>query len=114
MEHQWAQGRELLTPNDVLVIDEAGMIGTRQMERVLSKRRSAARRSCWSAIPSSCRRSRRARHSARSERHGSVEITEIRRQREDWQRDATRHLATGGPARRSAPMPSTDMQCMKP
>jgi ATP-dependent exoDNAse (exonuclease V) alpha subunit len=29
------------------------------------------------------------------ERHGSVEITEVRRQREEWQRDATRHLATG-------------------
>jgi hypothetical protein len=29
------------------------------------------------------------------ERHGGVEIGEIRRQREDWQRDATRDLATG-------------------
>ncbi|MDH7973659.1 AAA family ATPase [Sphingomonas sp. AR_OL41] len=32
---------------------------------------------------------------ATAERHGSVEITEIRRQREVWQRDATRQLATG-------------------
>src|SRR3546814_1395603 len=30
MEYQWEQGRELLGPRDVLVIDEAGMIGTRQ------------------------------------------------------------------------------------
>ena len=30
-----------------------------------------------------------------TERHGAAEITEIRRQREDWQRDATRALATG-------------------
>jgi hypothetical protein len=30
-----------------------------------------------------------------SERHPHIEITEIRRQREAWQRDATRHLATG-------------------
>ena len=36
LEYQWDQGRELLGPRDVLVIDEAGMIGTRQMERVLS------------------------------------------------------------------------------
>jgi ATP-dependent exoDNAse (exonuclease V) alpha subunit len=36
LEYQWEQGRELLGPRDVLVIDEAGMIGTRQMERVLS------------------------------------------------------------------------------
>jgi ATP-dependent exoDNAse (exonuclease V) alpha subunit len=27
--------------------------------------------------------------------HGGVEITEVRRQREDWQRQATRDLATG-------------------
>src|SRR3546814_4161045 len=36
LEHQWGQGRDLLTSRDVLVIDEAGMVGTRQMERVLS------------------------------------------------------------------------------
>ncbi|RVA17990.1 Ti-type conjugative transfer relaxase TraA, partial [Mesorhizobium sp. M7D.F.Ca.US.004.03.1.1] len=29
------------------------------------------------------------------ERHGGVEIGEVRRQRQDWQRDATRDLATG-------------------
>jgi len=32
---------------------------------------------------------------ALAERHGAAEITEIRRQREDWQRDATKALATG-------------------
>ncbi len=32
---------------------------------------------------------------ALAERHGAAEITEVRRQREDWQRDATRELATG-------------------
>src|SRR3546814_7990676 len=37
MEYQWGQGRELLGPRDVLEIDEAGMLGTRQMERVLSE-----------------------------------------------------------------------------
>ena len=36
MEHGWGQGRDLLTARDVLVIDEAGMVGTRQLERVLS------------------------------------------------------------------------------
>ena len=37
LEHQWAQGRDLLSERDLLVIDEAGMIGTRQMERVVSE-----------------------------------------------------------------------------
>ncbi len=37
LEHHWAQGRELLDAQDVLVIDEAGMIGSRQLERVLGE-----------------------------------------------------------------------------
>jgi ATP-dependent exoDNAse (exonuclease V) alpha subunit len=37
LEHQWGQGRELLTDKSILVIDEAGMIGTRQMERVITE-----------------------------------------------------------------------------
>src|SRR4029434_7523786 len=36
LEHGWQQGRDLLTTRDVLVIDEAGMVGTRQLKRVLS------------------------------------------------------------------------------
>ena len=36
LEHQWEKGCEALTDRDVLVIDEAGMIGSRQMERVVS------------------------------------------------------------------------------
>ena len=35
LEHGWHQGRDLLTARDVLVIDEAGMVGTRQLERAL-------------------------------------------------------------------------------
>ena len=36
LEHGWARGRDSLTSRDVLVIDEAGMIGSRQMDRVLA------------------------------------------------------------------------------
>jgi ATP-dependent exoDNAse (exonuclease V) alpha subunit len=36
LEHAWGHGRDQLTKRDVLVIDEAGMVGSRQMERVLS------------------------------------------------------------------------------
>ena len=36
LEHAWGHGRDPLTKRDVLVIDEAGMVGSRQMERVLS------------------------------------------------------------------------------
>ncbi|MBW4964321.1 AAA family ATPase, partial [Sulfitobacter sp. CW3] len=41
LEHAWGQGRDALTSRDVLVIDEAGMVGSRQMERVLSAAQTA-------------------------------------------------------------------------
>jgi Ti-type conjugative transfer relaxase TraA len=50
MEHGWEQGRDLLTSRDVLVIDEAGMVGTRLGAR---------------AVPC-CRRRRQGRAGRRS------------------------------------------------
>jgi len=68
----------MLTSRDVLVIDEAGakvvLVGDPQ--QLQSIEAGAAFRSIH-------------------ERHGGTEIGEVRRQREDWQRDATRDLATG-------------------
>jgi len=96
LEHQWEQGRELLTARDVLVIDEAGMVGTRQMERVLSVAKDAGAKVVLVGDPHQLQAIEAgAAFRAIHERHGGVEITEVRRQREDWQRDATRHLATG-------------------
>ncbi|MBB6193559.1 Ti-type conjugative transfer relaxase TraA [Sphingobium wenxiniae] len=96
MEYQWDQGRELLGPRDVLVIDEAGMIGTRQMERVLSEAERAGAKVVLvgdaeqlQAIEAG------AAFRSLAERHGAAEINEVRRQHEDWQKDATRALATG-------------------
>ena len=96
LKHQWEQGRDLLTARDVLVIDEAGMIGTRQMERVLSHAADAGVKVVLVGDPQQLQAIEAgAAFRSVAERHGGVEITEIRRQHEDWQRDATRHLATG-------------------
>jgi Ti-type conjugative transfer relaxase TraA len=96
LEHQWAQGREQLTPNHVLVIDEAGMIGSRQMERVIAEAEKRGAKLVLVGDPEQLQAIEAgAAFRSIAERHGSVEITDIRRQREDWQRDATRHLATG-------------------
>ena len=96
MEHGWQQGRDLLTARDVLVIDEAGMVGTRQLERVLSHASEAGAKVVLvgdikqlQAIEAG------AAFRSIYERHGGAEIGEVRRQREDWQRDVTRDLATG-------------------
>lgn len=95
MEHGWGQGRDLLSSRDVLVIDEAGMVGTRQLERVLSHAADAGAKVVLVGDPQQLQ-SIEAGAAFRSihERHGGAEISEVRRQRQDWQRDATRDLAT--------------------
>ncbi len=96
LEHAWGQGREQLGPRDVLVVDEAGMIGSRQMERVLSQARDAGAKVVMVGDPEQLQAIEAgAAFRSVTERHGAAEITEIRRQRENWQRDATRALATG-------------------
>ncbi|MFO1116905.1 MAG: Ti-type conjugative transfer relaxase TraA [Beijerinckiaceae bacterium] len=96
MEHGWAHGRDFLTSRDVLVIDEAGMVGTRQLERVLSHAADTGAKVVLVGDPQQLQ-SIEAGAAFRSihERHGGAEIGEVRRQRENWERDATRNLATG-------------------
>ncbi len=96
LEWAWGERRELLTVRDVLVVDEAGMVGSRQMARVLSAVTAAGAKVVLvgdaeqlQAIEAG------AAFRAVVERHGAAEITEVRRQREEWQREATRELATG-------------------
>lgn len=96
MEHGWAQGRDMLDRRDVLVIDEAGMVGTRQMERVLSHAADAGAKVVLVGDPQQLQAIEAgAAFRAINYAQGGVEITEVRRQHEGWQQDATRHLATG-------------------
>jgi Ti-type conjugative transfer relaxase TraA len=96
LEYAWKAEREQLTSKDVLVIDEAGMIGSRQMERVLSAARVAGAKVVLIGDPEQLQAIEAgAAFRALAERHGAAEITTVRRQHEPWQRDATRELATG-------------------
>jgi Ti-type conjugative transfer relaxase TraA len=96
MQHGWQQGRDVLSDRDVLVIDEAGMVGTRQLERVLSHAAEAGAKVVLVGDPQQLQ-AIEAGAAFRSihERHGGAEIGEVRRQHEDWQREATRDLANG-------------------
>lgn len=96
LEHAWARDRETLGPRDVLVIDEAGLVGSRQLARVMGQARAAGAKVVLvgdaeqlQAIEAG------AAFRALAERHGAYELTEVRRQVVDWQREATRQLATG-------------------
>ena len=93
---QWEQGREVLTERDVLVVDEAGMIGSRQMERLLSAAQAAGAKVVLVGDPEQLQAIEAgAAFRAIAERVGAAEITEVRRQRTAWQQQATRELATG-------------------
>lgn len=94
-EHAWDAGRELLTARDVLVVDEAGMVGSRQLGRLLRRVQEAGAKLVLvgdaeqlQAIEAG------AAFRAVAERVGAFAITEPRRQREGWQREATKELAT--------------------
>ena len=96
LEWGWKEGRDQLTARDVLVVDEAGMVGSRQMERVLSAAREAGAKVVLVGDPEQLQAIEAgAAFRALAERHGAAEIAAVRRQREAWQRDATRELATG-------------------
>jgi len=96
LEHQWANDRELLSNKHILVIDEAGIIGTRQLERVVTEAERQGAKIVLVGDPEQLQAIEAgAAFRAAAERHGAVEISSIRRQHEEWQRDATRELATG-------------------
>lgn len=88
--------RMTLTARDVLVIDEAGMVGSRQLGRVLAAAEKAGAKVVMlgddkqlAAIEAG------AGFRAITERVGASEITQIRRQKEDWARDASSEFARG-------------------
>src|SRR3546814_2230332 len=72
------------------------MVGTRQLERVVSEAERQGTKVVLVGDPEQLQAIEAgAAFRAAAERHGAVGIMEFRRQQEDWQRDATRELATG-------------------
>ena len=95
-ELAWSKGHDLLARGDVLVVDEAGLIGSRQMERVLAAVRDAGAKIVLVGDPEQLQAIEAgAAFRAIAERVGVAEITAVRRQRAGWQQEATRELATG-------------------
>jgi Ti-type conjugative transfer relaxase TraA len=96
LEQAWDKGYDRLSRKSVLVIDEAGMIGTRQMARVLRHVREAGAKVVLvgdtqqlQAIDAG------APMRAVGETVGRASLEDIRRQGIDWQREASMHFARG-------------------
>ncbi|MDQ2926260.1 MAG: Ti-type conjugative transfer relaxase TraA, partial [Acidobacteriota bacterium] len=99
-EKAWREGRERLGNRDVLVIDEAGMVGSRQLERIVSE---AADRGAKVVLVGDAEQLQPieagAAFRAIAERVGYQELSGIRRQQEEWQREASGDFARGEPGR---------------
>lgn len=87
-----------LQEGDVFILDEAGLVGSRDMRRLLSE---AARAKAKVILVGDVRQLQAieagAAFRAMVDTHGAAELSEVRRQRADWQRDASRLLADGRP-----------------
>lgn len=96
LAYAWDDDREQLTARDVLVIDEAGMVGSRELARVIERARAAGAKVVLVGDPEQLQAiDAGAAYRAIAGRTGAAQLTEIYRQRADWQREATRELATG-------------------
>ena len=93
-EHGWQAGRGALGPRDVLVVDEAGMVGSRQLARFVGEaERNGAKLVLVGDHEQLQAIGAGAPFRAVAERVGFAELSEVRRQREDWQRGASQDFA---------------------
>lgn len=94
-EYGWSRGRNELSRNDILVIDEAGMVASRQLARFVAE---AEKRGAKLVLVGDHEQLQAigagSPFRAIAERIGSVELTDIRRQKQGWQREASVAFAT--------------------
>ncbi len=94
--HRWDNNRDAAEKRDIFVIDEAGMLGSRQMERLISEAQDKGAKVVlvgdWQQLQAI---EAGAAFRAIAEEHQYVELNQIRRQQVDWQRDASLELAKG-------------------
>jgi Ti-type conjugative transfer relaxase TraA len=95
-ELAWQGGRDALSARDVLVIDEAGMLGTRQLARVLEAAQKAQAKVVLVGDPEQLQAIEAgAPFRGIAAQHGVAGLSEVRRQHHDWQRTATAALSSG-------------------
>ena len=94
LELSWKNGFSQLQPNDVLVIDEAGMIGTRQLSRFIDEADRRGAKLVLVGDPEQLQPINAGtpfREIIDNINH--LELTEILRQKEQWQRQASLDFA---------------------
>ena len=86
----WDRGFDKLGPNSVLVIDEAGMVGSKQLSRFIAEADQVGAKIVLVGDPEQLQPiGAGAAFRAIAERTGFAALEGVRRQREDWQRVAS-------------------------
>ena len=89
-------GKQILTAKDIVVLDESGMLSSRDMERMLRFISQAKAKAVLLGDPEQLQAIEAgAAFRVLLERVGFCDLTAIQRQRDSWQRAATRELGTG-------------------
>ena len=90
----WKNGYHTLKPGDVMVIDEAGMVGTKQMVAFMETIKQQGAKLVLVGDPEQLQPINAGTPLKEiANQVGAVELTEIRRQKTDWQRKASRDFA---------------------
>lgn len=96
LEASWKSGYEPVACGDVVVIDEAGMVGTRQLARVAEQLRNRGCKLVLVGDPDQLQPIQAGTPFRDiTENIGAARLTEIRRQTSEWQRKASQDLARG-------------------
>jgi len=92
---RWERDMARLTRHDVVVVDEAGMLGSRQMARIMAEVDRAGAKVVLVGDPEQLQAIEAgAAYRAIAERVGAISMVDIRRQSEPWQQQATRDFAS--------------------
>ena len=89
----WKTGKEKLSDRDILVVDEAGMIGSRQMHAILNHAEKSGAKVVLVGDPEQLQAiDAGTAFRAIIERSGFAQMSDIRRQKEEWQKEASRNF----------------------
>jgi len=99
IEMGWKNGYGELSKGDVLVIDEAGMIGSRQLSRFIAAAEKAQAKLVLVGDSEQLQAIGAGAPFRQSvEKLGATQLEQVLRQKEEWQRTATQQLAKAGTA----------------
>lgn len=92
----WENGRDTLGKKDILVVDEAGMLGTKDVARIVGEVNESGAKLVLIGDPQQLQAIEAgAAFRGIAEREGCLEMSNIKRQEMEWQKDATKMFAMG-------------------